>query len=327
MDLNLVKIKLEENLSIHLEHCLPHHAIKEGHRYAVFPPGKLFRPQLVWAIYQDLAVPQTDEWGPSFPHALLASALELHHAYTLAHDDLPCMDNGMERRGKPSLHRAFGEWQALLIGDGLLNASYQLLANIPQVMKVATWCLGPKGLIQGQVLDLSQEMTHDFPTLRLTHLYKTGRLIQCALISSFLLISPHERRTKSPRLVDLLRLGEAIGLSFQFLDDLTEFIRPLDAHEEQINCWANFEQQSAQELLKNLQTLERIIKQSSLPVLAQVLSHYFLQIKKQLEEGQKDILNHWRKLREKKGMNLAANLDLTPVMIFLNRLSQGHEPL
>ncbi|HLT22262.1 MAG TPA: polyprenyl synthetase family protein, partial [Bacteriovoracaceae bacterium] len=81
--------------------------------YAVLPAGKLFRPKLVEAIALDLGLQITQD------HLHLATAVEIHHAYTLVHDDLPAMDDDQYRRGKLSTHAAFNEWKAILAGDAL----------------------------------------------------------------------------------------------------------------------------------------------------------------------------------------------------------------
>ena len=120
--------QIEKILSLHLTRSLPHHAIKDVYFYASLPGGKLFRPHLVWSILKDLNPTQYLDSIQNFNsnHAYLSSAVEFHHTYTLLHDDLPAMDNDLTRRGKPCTHIAFGEWQALLAGDGLLNISYQI---------------------------------------------------------------------------------------------------------------------------------------------------------------------------------------------------------
>ncbi|MEX0798701.1 MAG: polyprenyl synthetase family protein, partial [Bacteriovoracaceae bacterium] len=113
--------------------------------YAMFPAGKLFRPKLVLALAQDLGEALED-------HYLLSAAIEAHHAYSLVHDDLPCMDDDNVRRGRPSVHKQFGEWQALLAGDGLINLSYQLLSEMssPEAARIIrnfAQMMGAKGLI------------------------------------------------------------------------------------------------------------------------------------------------------------------------------------
>ena len=280
--------KLEKNLQLHLRQQLPSHPISEVYHYAVFPPGKLFRPRLVWAISMDFASSKEKQtfadWHPQLPQAHLASAMEFHHAYTLVHDDLPCMDNDDFRRNKPSTHRAYGQWQALLVGDGLLNASYGQLAKIshPHLSQILSWAsflLGAKGLIQGQVLDLSLEMQKDFPTLATTHEFKTARLIQCCLIGSFLLLErstlPGGRRI----LWDLFKLGKEMGLVFQLLDDLTELnTAKVNEHEQAVNPWINFSQQAWQRLLLGMEKIGHFQGKHHCPHFGLMVQEYYRQI-------------------------------------------------
>lgn len=110
--------------------------------------GKYLRPSLVLALAQDLK--QVDQ-----NHYWLALCLELHHNYTLIHDDLPCMDNDDLRRGKPTVHKVFGEAHALLLGDIFLAKSFELLANIKSprlstLIKIFGFATGAKGLILGE---------------------------------------------------------------------------------------------------------------------------------------------------------------------------------
>ena len=115
--------EIENTLSYHLDLLLPHHKSREVYEYATLPGGKLFRPCLVWSILYDLdpTLYKKSVQDKNSSHAKLASAVEFHHSYTLLHDDLPCMDDDTIRRGKACTHLVFGQWQALLAGDGLLN--------------------------------------------------------------------------------------------------------------------------------------------------------------------------------------------------------------
>lgn len=120
--------------------------------YAVLPAGKLFRPKLVEALSLDLSGTFTQDARH------LGSAIELHHAYTLVHDDLPAMDNDLIRRGKPSTHAKFGEWKAILTGDALLISSFEELMKITHselrsIHKLFSWSTGARGLILGQFLE------------------------------------------------------------------------------------------------------------------------------------------------------------------------------
>lgn len=292
---------LEDNLKKHLASYLPAHCIADAYEYAVFPPGKLFRPQLVHAIACDFDnSTKIKTWSAQLDQAYLASLVEIHHAYTLVHDDLPAMDNDLMRRGKASTHAKFGEWQALLVGDGLLNISYQLLKNISP-NKVSTLlalighCLGPKGLIHGQVLDLNEEMRQDFKTLLRTHELKTGRLIQVAIVGSYLLLPKASISYRTS--IDLAKLGYSMGIVFQLLDDLTELVdEQLNKHEAVIGPWFNFTKESYSELILRIEIIKKIQEKYQLNNFKKVVDRYYLKTYQKMYSGQHNILEH---LKEK----------------------------
>lgn len=277
----ILTINLFEHLSWHLPRLRSNSLgnINEVYEYALFPTGKLFRPLLVWAIAKDFS--KNPDFSPNSNHALLASCVEFHHTYSLLHDDLPSMDNDTLRRGKPCSHLAFNEWKALLAGDGLLNCSYQTLSKIksdklPDLFKLMGALLGTKGLIQGQVLDLSGEMTKDFNSLLETHKLKTARLIQFSLLSSLVLVESNYRK-----FLDLFRLGHRLGIVFQLLDDLTELTDfNLSAHEKEVNPWFNFKEEALQEVTLGLKIIREIIKKYNLTNLESVISDYYKSIEK-----------------------------------------------
>src|SRR5690606_6505779 len=124
-----MKTDIERNICLLLEQCLPQHDFAKIYHYAVFPAGKLFRPKLALAAFCDAG---GDASNLPLGHDIwpFAAALELHHAYTLVHDDLPAMDDDDERRGRPSTHIAHGQWQAILVGDGLSIASFRLISRL-----------------------------------------------------------------------------------------------------------------------------------------------------------------------------------------------------
>lgn len=278
---NILSNTLKEILELHLPRVKTKSPgnINEVYEYSLFPTGKLFRPLLVWALEKDLA--GKSDFSKLSDHGLLAASVEFHHTYSLLHDDLPSMDNDTLRRGKPCAHLAFNEWKALLAGDGLLNCSYQTLSKIksnrlPKIFKLMGGLLGTKGLIQGQVLDLSGEMTQDFSALLETHKLKTARLIQFSLLSSFLLIE-----SKKIRFMDLYRLGHRMGIVFQLLDDLTELTDlNVSAHERAVNPWFNFKEQTLIELTEGLRIIRNILNKHELSNLKLVIGDYFKSIEK-----------------------------------------------
>ncbi len=284
---------IERGLERQLHTLLPNHSIANAYTWASLPPGKLFRPLLSAAIYLNHSNGRPEEFDQLTSNASkMAAFLELHHSYTLVHDDMPCMDDDDLRRGKASTHKQFGEWQALLVGDGLLGASWRLISQIdhPALLsffKYSTWALGPKGLLQGQVLDLSEEMTLSFNNLILTHKLKTARLIQTALVGGYCISdNPSFNTAKAYH-----KLGEAIGVSFQLLDDLTELTEELGDHEQAVNPWLWASIKSTETLVSYLEQVKELTP-SNAELLQEVLAHYFGTIHKKIETHQESILNH-----------------------------------
>jgi geranylgeranyl pyrophosphate synthase len=241
--------------------------------YAVFPAGKLFRPKLVEALALDLSKKVNPD------HLHLASAIELHHAYTLVHDDLPAMDNDLMRRGKASTHAHFGEWKAILAGDALLIASFGELSNISHknfrhIHKLMTWTTGAKGLIEGQFRDLGA----DGDIIRI-HELKTARLIQLATLGTYLLGEQETLRGK----IEFLRLGREIGVSFQLLDDLSELAEEeVSPHEKMINPFIKNGEKSLHDLRMSHLRLTNITFKHRLNHVEKMLQEYFLNNQKNL---------------------------------------------
>lgn len=245
--------------------------LSEVMEYAVFPAGKLFRPRLVEALALDL----NKEVTPNHLH--LASAIELHHAYTLVHDDLPSMDNDLIRRGKASTHAHFGEWKAILAGDALLIASFHELLNIDhknyrEIHRLMTWSTGAKGLIEGQFRDLLADGKLNFQEVVRIHELKTGRLIQLATLGTYLLTKKQTYREK----MDFLRLGREIGVSFQLLDDLSELSSPeVSPHEKAINPFISNTERALNELRHSHLRLTAILFKHRLDHAERMLQDYF----------------------------------------------------
>lgn len=271
---------LNENLKAALTSSTNHQDLLEVMEYAVIPAGKLFRPRIVEALAHDLGS------GMDSSQKHLASALELHHAYTLVHDDLPAMDNDLIRRGKPSTHAAFGEWKAILAGDALLISSFEELMKMKhpkaiEIHRLFTWATGAKGLVSGQFLDLKAEGKSSLSEVIRIHELKTGRLIQIATVGSYLLTNP------SPRLrgiIDYLRLGREIGVSFQLLDDLNELTdEVVSAHEKDINPFLFQPNETLKELQLSIKRLNKIIHENRLSHLEKMLNDYFKKNQSNLE--------------------------------------------
>lgn len=187
--------------------------------YLLTNRGKMLRPALVLHVAEDLK-------EKKISHHWLALSIELHHNYTLVHDDLPCMDDDDIRRGKPTLHKMYGEANALLVGDILLAQSYALLANIEnvdigKVLKLYYYATGAKGLILGQKIDLDHSL-HDFLPSAIMRMYelKTARLFQLSLVGSILLTT---RFTDFQFIKNVTKLGSVCGILFQLLDDYQDW--------------------------------------------------------------------------------------------------------
>jgi farnesyl diphosphate synthase len=206
-----------------LDHGAPA-ALVDAMRYAVLDGGKRLRPLLVMAAHEALS--QSD--APSFAAALRAAcAVELIHAYSLVHDDMPCMDNDVLRRGKPTVHVQFGEASALLAGDALQALAFELLTpsdgTVPAPVQARLCGLlaraaGSAGMAGGQAIDLAsvgQPLTER--QLREMHELKTGALLQGSVIMGAQCAEP------GPAVLSAFAsYGAAIGLAFQVVDDILD---------------------------------------------------------------------------------------------------------
>ena len=192
----------------------------EAMRYAVLDGGKRLRPLLVMAASEAVG-------GNAEATLRAACAVELIHAYSLVHDDMPCMDNDVLRRGKPTVHVKFGQAQALLAGDALQALAFELLApdhaGIPDDVQAALCRMlaraaGHAGMAGGQAIDLAS-VGHalDEGQLREMHRRKTGALLE----GSVMMGAACGRTTDAARGA-LQAYGAAIGLAFQVVDDILD---------------------------------------------------------------------------------------------------------
>ena len=198
----------------------------EAMRYAVLDGGKRLRPLLVLAAFEAVHNGARDA-GDAALRA--ACAVELIHAYSLVHDDMPCMDNDVLRRGKPTVHVQFGEAQALLAGDALQAFAFELLTPederiLPAVQ--ATLCrqlaraAGSAGMAGGQAIDLASvglALTQD--QLRNMHRLKTGALLQASVMMGVACGVSTAAAQKA-----LADYGAALGLAFQVVDDILDVV-------------------------------------------------------------------------------------------------------
>ncbi len=200
----------------------PPQALDRAMRYSLFSGGKRIRPILALASAEALGA----QLEPVLP---FACGLEMIHAYSLIHDDLPAMDDDDLRRGKPTSHVVFGEGMAILAGDGLLTEAFRVMAEgalaVPrrgqaalQALREVASAAGAGGMVGGQVLDLEAERKK--PTravVEAIHTRKTGAMIRAAVRVGGLLGGATPRQYES-----LDHYGTAIGLVFQVTDDILD---------------------------------------------------------------------------------------------------------
>lgn len=261
---------------------VPDPAFRDMLLYSLLPAGKMFRPILTLALASDLKAQNPN-------HLLLAASLEIHHCYTLIHDDLPCMDDDPVRRGRQAAHIKYGEWQAVLAGDALLNLSFQILAGInsptlPKIIGLYGDYTGANGLILGQYLDMSQSTEKNIAAILKIHELKTSRLMQLSLKASAIL-AEHEQV-----IGPMERLGYAIGINFQLLDDLCELSELVTGHEKLANPFLNFNPHS---LIKQVQShhneMKSILEEFQLHRLRDYLRLFLHQTVEKINNSQKTI--------------------------------------
>jgi len=245
--LGIVEQALERWVSVDSSADLDHHAPAElvaAMRYAVLDGGKRLRPLLVLAAFEAVGAGTpcrandiddsaalgsglTDTALPDFAALRAACAVELIHAYSLVHDDMPCMDNDVLRRGKPTVHVQCGEAIALLAGDALQALAFELLTPADSVIRADLQALlcrklaraaGCSGMAGGQAIDLASvgvQLTE--PQLREMHRLKTGALLRASVMMGAACgqATPMARQA-------LAEFGAAIGLAFQVVDDILD---------------------------------------------------------------------------------------------------------
>jgi farnesyl diphosphate synthase len=195
--------------------------LKAAMHYAATGGGKRVRPLLIYATASLMGKELSQVAGVD----ACAVAVELFHTYSLVHDDLPCMDNDDLRRGRPTVHKAFDEASALLVGDALQTMAFQLIAqsalNDAQKVQVITslsMAGGMAGMAGGQAIDLAsvgKQLTQN--ELELMHRLKTGALLRAAVQIGAIAINLNEQEKKS-----LDKFASALGLAFQVVDDVLD---------------------------------------------------------------------------------------------------------
>lgn len=212
-----------------LDEALPEQGSYHGNvgkmmRYCLFSGGKRFRPILAYGAAEALE-------KPGRIATAAACAYEMIHCFSLAHDDLPCMDDDDLRRGKPTAHKVYGESGALLAGDALSILAFEKIIELPKdvsaevglaLVRDLAEASGYQGMVGGQVLDMAcQSGGVDHAALERVHRAKTGALIRGSVRAGALLAGADPRQ-----LAALTEYGELVGLVFQLTDDI------LDAQED-----------------------------------------------------------------------------------------------
>lgn len=214
---DLIKL-VDENLDKFLEVKYPEDIFKSM-RYSVLAEGKRLRPVMCLEACR--------VFGGNVEDAIpTACAIEMLHAQSLIHDDLPCMDNDDFRRGKPTNHKVFGEATAVLAGDALLTFAPQLIiqkSNLVDKTKLRLleeYCIaaGAYGLIAGQIVDIESEGKQISPeTLEFIHTNKTAVLFKLALKSGAIIAGASEEQIKA-----MENFGQKLGFAFQICDDILD---------------------------------------------------------------------------------------------------------
>ena len=215
-------ILLEDALSSYYEYTdADYGELIDSQKYSLLGGGKRIRAFLVMEFCRLFG----GEERAAIPYAC---AVEMVHAYSLVHDDLPCMDNDDMRRGKPSNHKAYGEALALLAGDSLLTKAFWVLSTNPncsssanaKAVEILSCAAGCDGMIGGQTIDIKAEKSKlDFDTLLRLHSLKTGKLI-CA---SAMLGCVAAGVCDGERFDSAKTYAEKIGLAFQIVDDILDY--------------------------------------------------------------------------------------------------------
>ncbi len=192
----------------------------EPMKYGLFPGGKKIRSKIIFDIGKIFNVNKKNL-------LILAASVEAIHAYSLIHDDLPCMDDDKLRRGKPSTHIKFGESTAILAGNSLLTSAFELLSDNnlkvqdkikSKLINLLSRCSGQTGIAGGQYLDLSYEQKKvSLQKILNMELKKTGKLFEFCCVAPLLI------KKKQKNLNTFSKIGKDIGLLFQIVDDMIDF--------------------------------------------------------------------------------------------------------
>ncbi len=205
--------RVDTKLDLYLPEIKIHpYRLHEAMRYSIFNGGKRIRPLLVYLTGKALGVDDIALDAPS-------CAVELIHAYSLVHDDLPAMDDDDLRRGKPSCHKAFDEAIAILAGDALQSLAFYLLSHNSEMIKTLAVAIGSRGMVGGQAIDMAAiGQSLNIVELENMHIHKTGALIRASVKMGALACETIDEKL----LNKLDHYAKCIGLAFQIKDDILD---------------------------------------------------------------------------------------------------------
>ncbi|MBL4810003.1 MAG: polyprenyl synthetase family protein [Phycisphaerales bacterium] len=219
-DIDQIRAQIDHAMAAFLDTLNLPPKLDEPIRYALLAPGKRIRPLLAWASAQAAG----GDGSESLP---VGVAVELIHAFSLVHDDLPALDNDDLRRGRPTLHKHAGEAAAILAGDAMLALAFESLSAIKPSPTVGTHaklitqlCQGTRAMIVGQVYDTLggfDDSLSDESKIKLIHTNKTGALIHAACI-----MGATAANADQPSLDLISGFACDLGLKFQIIDDLLD---------------------------------------------------------------------------------------------------------
>lgn len=219
-----LRARLDNGLRKRLTHSSPSlEKLYNAMAYGVFEPGKCLRPILAYSACEAMGGPLDAADG-------VACAVELMHAYSLIHDDLPALDDALVRRGKPALHVAYGESTALIAGDALQALAFESLAQSStvsvgirlQMVAVMARAVGPAGLAGGQFLDMTLAGARPTPEqIAEMQRLKTGALIEASVVMGAMASGAN---VETSHFVALRKYAEQIGRAFQVRDDILDVV-------------------------------------------------------------------------------------------------------
>jgi len=218
-DFSAYRARVDKTLQRHLASLVSPPRLRDAMAYSVFNGGKRIRPILVYLAAEAVGASLNDADEA-------AAAVEMIHAYSLVHDDLPCMDDDTLRRGNPTCHIQFDEATAVLAADALQACAFNVITraqHLPAGTRISLIdeigrAAGAEGMVAGQMLDLGAEGTRvDEATLREMHRHKTGALLRASVRMGALLGDPDDNT-----LALLTHFGEVLGLAFQVRDDILD---------------------------------------------------------------------------------------------------------